>query len=510
MGHDKLKAAVRRRMTETGESYTAARREVLGELRGARRTGPAGEPGDPAQVAGYAPQGHVFISYVREDSAKADWLQGIFEAAGIPVWRDRTSLWPGDDWRHEIRHAITADALVFIACFSSNSAARPRSYMYEELSLAIEELRQRRPQDPWLIPVLFDDCEVPYYELGHGRTLSSIQWASLFGAGRDQEAERLVEAVQRLLGRLAPRPPQSLAAMEAEPPSGSRQREQRAAEPGPPRDRNESVAQDFVGGMTGNLAGHVLRNADAPWNKFSPGEYWRRNHHEVQREDQEIIRLVSRFFIQAHTDRPRAERAIDVGSGTNLYPALLMLPWAEQILLTDFSASNVDWLGHQVADEDNSWTWRPFWHELEGKEGYNQIGEPRKHLREACVNDQGYARIEQRSVFGLPPAQWDLGTMFFVAESITQDPEEFGAAIASFVGALRPGAPFAATFMAGSDGYPVAGTRFPALPITREDVRLHFTERGTTDLSVEMLRTTHRVRDGYQGMIVATGFARGR
>jgi len=94
-----------------------------------------------------------------------------------------------------------------------------------------------------------------------------------------------------------------------------------------------------------------------------------------------------------------------------------------------------------------------------------------------------------------------------VAESITEDPAEFRAAVARFVGALKPGAPFAAAFMAGSDGYPVAGTRFPALPITSDDVRAHFTALGAGELSVELLRTEHRVRKGYAGMIVATGFA---
>ena len=75
--------------------------------------------------------------------------------------------------------------------------------------------------------------------------------------------------------------------------------------------------------------------------------------------------------------------------------------------------------------------------------------------------------------------------MFFVAESITEDPEEFRAAVASFVSALKPGAPFATAFMAGSHGYPVADTCFPALPITPDDVRLHLTELGAGELSVE-------------------------
>jgi len=44
MAHDKLKAAARRRMAETGESYAAARREVIREFRAAGSGGLAREP----------------------------------------------------------------------------------------------------------------------------------------------------------------------------------------------------------------------------------------------------------------------------------------------------------------------------------------------------------------------------------------------------------------------------------------------------------------------------------
>lgn len=264
-----------------------------------------------------------------------------------------------------------------------------------------------------------------------------------------------------------------------------------------------------------HVASRVQRNADAPWNTFSSQDYWKRNYGKLQAEDQEIIRRVGRFFIRAFADRPRGRQAVDVGSGSNLYPALLMLPWTEQILLTDFSETNVRWLRDQISGSrhrgarDVAWEWRPFWQELQEAEGYREVSEPRKQLREACVNDRGNPRVSQVSVFDLPAAQWDLGTMFFVAESITEDPVEFGAALARFVDALKPGAPFATAFMAGSDGYPVAGTVFPALSISVRDVREHFDRLGAHGLSVDLLRTQHRVRDGYAGMVVATGFANG-
>lgn len=162
----------------------------------AQALGPAGQAPGEKHVAG-----HVFISYVRQDSDHVDRLQRALQAAGIPVWRDTADLWPGEDWRAKIRAAITSNTLVFLGCFSSRSLARAKSYQNEELILAIDQLRLRPPEYPWLIPVRFDDCQIPDRDIGAGRTLTSIQRADLFGDHYAQAAQRLVAAILRILGR---------------------------------------------------------------------------------------------------------------------------------------------------------------------------------------------------------------------------------------------------------------------------------------------------------------------
>jgi hypothetical protein len=256
-------------------------------------------------------------------------------------------------------------------------------------------------------------------------------------------------------------------------------------------------------------------NADVKWADFPSADYWDRNYKELLPPDKKILQLVGSFFSENCATQPRIKRAIDVGSGTNLYPALLMLPWVDQILLTDYSESNVRWLRSQIMDDDMNgvpeWTWEPFWRELQPLKGYNQISEPRKQLKAACTDGGGQAAIEECSVFQLsklPPGKWQLGTMFFVAESITEDPEEFANAIESFIGALEPDSPFAAAFMSGSKGYPLGkGTEitYPALPVAKKDISDHFKRLGVNGLSVEELGASDLVRPGYEGMIVATG-----
>ncbi len=144
--------------------------------------------------------GHAFISYVHEDKERVDRLQRDLEDAGVNVWRDTENLWPGQDWQREIRAAITASSLVFIACFSEHSDARKASYHNEELILAAEQMRLRTSGTVWLIPVRFAPCTLPDLDLGAGRSLRSLQWVDLFGETHKRDISRLLASVQGILG----------------------------------------------------------------------------------------------------------------------------------------------------------------------------------------------------------------------------------------------------------------------------------------------------------------------
>ncbi|WP_201437298.1 toll/interleukin-1 receptor domain-containing protein [Saccharothrix sp. 6-C] len=157
---------------------------------------------------------HVFVSYVREDAEKVDQLCQALEAADIPYWRDRTSLAPGDHWKRKIREAIRSGALVFLACFSEHSQAKARSYMNEELSLAVEEFRILPPGATWIIPVRLDDVNVPEWDLGAGRTLNDLNYADLFGSKYVANLVGLTNTISKIVGATSPDPATVRASVE--------------------------------------------------------------------------------------------------------------------------------------------------------------------------------------------------------------------------------------------------------------------------------------------------------
>lgn len=121
---------------------------------------------------------HVFISYVREDAAMVDQLVSVLSSHGIKAWIDRNELQAGVRWSQAIRNAIR-EGTYFIACFSCNYKAKTRSYMNEELTTAIEEIRLRSTDRKWFLPVLLDDSTIPDIEIRRGEWLDSFQYISL-------------------------------------------------------------------------------------------------------------------------------------------------------------------------------------------------------------------------------------------------------------------------------------------------------------------------------------------
>ena len=137
---------------------------------------------------------HVFISYVRENQKQVDRLCQDLERSGVNIWLDRKSIKPGARWKDAIREAIRHGDF-FIACFSDSYASKAKPYMNEELTLAIEELRQYGSDREWLIPVLLSECDVPARSIGAGETLLDINWVPLY-AEWDASIQKILSVIK--------------------------------------------------------------------------------------------------------------------------------------------------------------------------------------------------------------------------------------------------------------------------------------------------------------------------
>jgi hypothetical protein len=250
-------------------------------------------------------------------------------------------------------------------------------------------------------------------------------------------------------------------------------------------------------------------NSAYPWDDFDPAAYVDSNYRVLRDDDRAIISRVGRHFSErlGSRTRQRTARGIDVGTGPNLYPAMAMLPFCHELSLSEHSQSNVQWLEGQLRGCDGyESNWNQFWDAYCDSSQYDRLErDPRRALYDR-------AEVVKIDIFDLPERHFDVGTMFFVAESCTRERNEFVTAVHNFFRLLRPGAPFAAAFMLGSKGYRVGDVVFPAVSISERDVRDTLeplvSVRGPGRLKVEQIETTVPLRNGYGGMLLALGTAR--
>jgi len=246
------------------------------------------------------------------------------------------------------------------------------------------------------------------------------------------------------------------------------------------------------------------RNDQVDWSKFDSEQYHETNYRSLRADDTALIAITREFFATARKGLPPGP-GIDVGSGANLYPAFGMLPFCNSLELWEHSSANVEWLTRQVKDFGPDWD--QFWEQYRKNDAYNLSAvEAREALHKR-------AQVEHRSIFDLPAAgvqlePWDMGTMFFVACSITADIEEFRRALRQFLGALRPGAPFVAAFMRDSRGYQVGDRWFPAVPVGPAQVAQCVADLvEPMSLMIYEVRASEPLREDVV-MMIATGHVR--
>jgi hypothetical protein len=121
---------------------------------------------------------HVFVSYVRENADQIDKMTLDLFRRGVDTWTDR-EIGPGQRWKLTIRHAIRK-GVSFLACFSPEAVERGRSYMNEEITTAIEVLRELPTDTSWFLPVRLAQCAIPDRDIGAGHTLRDLQQVDLF------------------------------------------------------------------------------------------------------------------------------------------------------------------------------------------------------------------------------------------------------------------------------------------------------------------------------------------
>jgi hypothetical protein len=219
--------------------------------------------------------------------------------------------------------------------------------------------------------------------------------------------------------------------------------------------------------------------------------YLAENYRELHASDDAVLVHHAAFYRDLAPDG--VDRAVEIGAGPNLYPLFLASGAARHIDAVDRSAAGLDYLRRQLADGPDPF-WEPYWRRCRALDP----GLPR-------TAEEALARVRVRpgDAFALAGAGYDLASMHFVAESVTEEPDEFAAFCAAFAATVRPGGHLVAAFMENMGRYALGdGSRWPGTPVDAPAVSRVFGPL-TDDLRVERIDADPGLPDyGYTGMVL--------
>ncbi|MFD5074365.1 class I SAM-dependent methyltransferase [Streptomyces sp. NPDC058371] len=234
-----------------------------------------------------------------------------------------------------------------------------------------------------------------------------------------------------------------------------------------------------------------ILNDDVDWDCWPVDDYLAENYRELHPCDAAVIAhhsAVYRRFTPGSIGR-----SVEFGAGPNLYPLMLASAASRHIDAVEAGAANIAYLKRQL-DEGPDEGWEPF-HALS------------RHFNPMVVAPMSKALSPVHVIHGdvrlLAPGTYDLASMNFVAEGITEDFAEFTDFCRLFVGSVVPGGYLVAAFMENMPTYRIGpASRWPGCPVDPDLVEAVFTPL-TQHLTVTRIDTDPTLPDyGDSGMVL--------
>jgi hypothetical protein len=236
-----------------------------------------------------------------------------------------------------------------------------------------------------------------------------------------------------------------------------------------------------------------LRNDDVDWNEWPVADYLAEVYRELHPSDDAVIEHHSAFY---RTLSPHSvARSLELGAGPNLYPLMVAAASSRHIEVVEPSTANIAYLERQLADGPDA-SWLPF---------YERCRELQPALPVTLAEALSRVTVRRGNAYDLQPDTYDLGSMHFVAESCTEDLDEFRDVCRSFAHSVRPGGRLVAAFMENMGCYRIGdGPQWPGIPVDASLVGEAFAPH-VVDLSTDHVGFDPTGPDyGYTGMVLMT------
>lgn len=245
------------------------------------------------------------------------------------------------------------------------------------------------------------------------------------------------------------------------------------------------------------------RAAATTFAQFHAQMYLREYYSCVGAENRALLEFLQRAYAAIFA-RLGPARLLEFGGGPTIYQLISAAHFPVTIDFGDYLDENLAEVRAWLDDAPGQFEWDEFVRyalACEGRPAGAAAVERRKRLVRSRVSRLLHCDAKSTSPLGTPPpAPYDIVSVNFVLESITQDRDEWHALLDHVAPLIRPGGFMLMSAILGATRYRVGQLYFPAVPITLGDIVGRLAQVGFTSLCTQAVAAEHRDEQGYAGI----------
>jgi hypothetical protein len=204
--------------------------------------------------------------------------------------------------------------------------------------------------------------------------------------------------------------------------------------------------------------------------KFSPNVYLKENYSKIQEEDRHHLRCLAK----AYTDVTGDLTLLEFGGGPTLYQLISAAPKVKEIHFSDYLESNLEEVRKWAYREGNAYNWNDFTATALLAEGIaatpDAINAREEILREKITKFLSCNALQKYPLGGDAVVQYDIVNTHFVAESITDNRDEWKQIFANICSCVKPGGKLVMAALKCCTAWKNGQQKFPATYITELDI----------------------------------------
>lgn len=241
------------------------------------------------------------------------------------------------------------------------------------------------------------------------------------------------------------------------------------------------------------------------FHQFDSRAYLNEYYSHLGEENRELMKFYERSYADVFNHIKKA-RVLEFGGGPTIYQLISLAKYDVSIDFSDYLEQNVKEVQRWLKNDPKMFSWDTF---IKYALKLEEISQSENNIiRRADLIRKKVKRLlhcdarKPNPIKGIANKQYDMVSVNFVPESITQKKQEWYILIDHIISLVESTGYLVMTAIVGAKQYRVGHLFFPATPVTSEVIMNELNRKGFTTIHTHFVSAEQKETQGYEGLFM--------